>query len=323
MTLPGGFGRGRGLCGLGKKIQIGRRQAPPGGQSGCRTVMRGNGTHALLCRIQKVLEELPSPGPTSPSPAARPFLPVAFVLPDLQRGAGLRPEQGRQGPPGLQPAIASSGPQPPVGLPLGAHQVPQAAGRGGLGLPLALALAPVRLEEARFDVGHGSLVPLHRLGPEVQEGPTAELQRQGAGVLKAGRGNGREGRQGAGGRRRGGRGGGDGVTPLGGLRGTGQDRRLGQIHKKRETRPRPPSATSVSVDSSLCVLSRVVQQSDRQWDMSRSFSLTGGSRIWTSASPAQSSSHQASRSLRTDRVSPCSSYREHPPGVITSVSHSR
>lgn len=65
--------------------------------------------------------------------------------------------------------------------------------------------------------------------------------------------------------------------------------------------------TSVRVDSSLWVLSRVVQQSDRQWDMSLSFSLTGGSRIWTSLRPAQSSSHQPSKSLSTDRVSLCSS----------------
>lgn len=65
--------------------------------------------------------------------------------------------------------------------------------------------------------------------------------------------------------------------------------------------------TSVSVDSSLCVLSSVVQQSDRQWDMSRSLSLTGGSRIWTWLRPAQSSSHQPSSSLSTDRVSLCSS----------------
>lgn len=65
--------------------------------------------------------------------------------------------------------------------------------------------------------------------------------------------------------------------------------------------------TSVRVDNNLCVLSRVVQQSDRQWDMSLSFSLTGGSRIWTSLRPAQSSSHQPSKSLSSDRVSLCSS----------------
>lgn len=67
--------------------------------------------------------------------------------------------------------------------------------------------------------------------------------------------------------------------------------------------------TSVRVDNNLCVLSRVVQQSDRQWDMSLSFSLTGGSRIWTSLRPAQSSSHQPSKSLSTDRVSLCSSWK--------------
>lgn len=70
-----------------------------------------------------------------------------------------------------------------------------------------------------------------------------------------------------------------------------------------------PLHTSVSVDSSLCVLSRVVQQSDRQWDMSLSFSLTGGSLTWTRFRPAQSSSDQFSRSLSTASVSLCSSCR--------------
>lgn len=80
--------------------------------------------------------------------------------------------------------------------------------------------------------------------------------------------------------------------------------------------------TSVSVDSSLCVLSRVVQQSDRQWDMSLSFSLTGASLTWTRFSAVQSSSDQFSRSLSTARVSLCSSCKVQQ-GVTTSEQNAK
>lgn len=78
-------------------------------------------------------------------------------------------------------------------------------------------MAALRLEEARLDLRHGALVALHRLSPQVQELPAAQLQGQRASVLETGWRDGREGGQRAGGGRDGRRGGGDGVAPLGGL----------------------------------------------------------------------------------------------------------
>lgn len=134
-------------------------------------------THALLCRIQKVLQELPSSCSASSSSTTSPcslFL-IPFLLSYLQCGARLRSEQRRQGSPGLQPPLASSSSQSPVALSLRTHQVPKAAGGRHLWLPLALVLAPVRLEEPGLNLRYGPLVALYRLGPEIQERPAAEL----------------------------------------------------------------------------------------------------------------------------------------------------
>jgi len=81
----------------------------------------------------------------------------------------------------------------------------------------------------------------------------------------------------------------------------------GERREEGGARREERGCTSVSVDSSLCVRSSVVQQSDRQWLMSLSFSRTGGVWTWTRLRPAQSSRLQPSSSLSTDRVSLCRS----------------
>ena len=174
--------------------------------------------HTLLCWMQQRLEELSSTRSNSSarhsSSSRAPVLPP--LLPDLERGAVLRPEQRGQRPPRLQHSFARPAVRhvalpvtsaPPTSssqhLPHTAPSVAQGFHTTSTSSSGALVAGPpvqgprsLGLQQAALEVGERLLVAIQRLGPEVQQGAPAQLQRQGPRVLEPRRRDGRQGGEG-------------------------------------------------------------------------------------------------------------------------------